>query len=307
MEDHRVRIRLKSPAGTPWQSDTIFGHLCWQVAYGVIGTDIDTFLQPFRDGNPPFVMSDGFPTGLMPRPMLQDSLETARTLDQYAADKRWRKATYISVVDFLAVCRGERTQGEPYDDPWVLATTPHASISRVTSTTGEGGAFFETESAYLSSPGEIDIYLRCKHGWADKVIELLRAVSKTGYGRDKSVGLGAFEVSSIEEFDAFAKFDGANGFVSISSMVPAASDPVDARYRLRVKKGKLGEEWVQPNPFKRPLLQMEPGAVFKVHGEIKEFYGRVVKNLAPGKPEVVQNCYALAVPCAVRENSDPEE
>jgi len=300
MEDYRIRIRLKSPAGTPWQSDTIFGHLCWQVVYGVIDRDIKSFLEPFVEGSPPFVLSDGFPAGLMPRPMLQDTLEPAGTLDEYAANKRWRKAAYISVEDFLAVCRGEKTQGEPYDDPWVLATTPHASISRVTSTTGEGGAFFETESAYLSSPGEVDIYLRCEAGWADKVIELLKAVSKTGYGRDKSVGLGAFEVAAIDKSDGFACFEGANGFVSISSMVPAASDPFDARYRLRVKKGRLGEEWVQPNPFKRPLLQMEPGAVFKVHGEIKEFYGRVVKNLAPGKPEVVQNCYALPVPCVVK-------
>ena len=299
MKDYRIRIRLRSPTGTPWQSDTIFGHLCWQVAYGAIDTDIETFLTPFIDGNPPFVLSDGFPAGWMPRPLLLGGTGTARTLDEYAANKRRRKSAYYSLDDFLRVCHGEEPQDEPYDDPWQPVITSHASLSRVTNTTTEGGGFFETESESLEAPAKIDIYMRCIDGWGNRVAELLKAVSRTGFGKDKSVGLGAFEVEGVERFDGFAGFDGANGFISISSMVPAADDPLDARYKLRVKKGKLGEEWVQPNPYKRPLLQMEPGAVFKVEGHVKSIYGRIVRGVSPARPEVVQNCYALPVPCRV--------
>jgi CRISPR-associated protein Csm4 len=297
MQDHKIRIKLTSPTGTPWQSDTIFGHLCWQVARGVLGIGVEEFLSPFMAGEPPFVLSDAFPAGLLPRPLLGEKTDVAGTPDEYAAKKLWRKAAFYSIDDFLLVCRGAEPRGQPYADPWLAATVPHASLSRVTGTTAEPGGFFESESAFMHDPAELDLYVRSVDGWSEKVMDLLSAVSRVGFGRDKSVGLGAFVVEGMESFNGFQVFNGADGFVSISSMVPSASDPAIARYRLRLKKGKLGEEWIQPNPFKRPLLEMEPGAVFRTGSTIKSFYGRLVRGLSPARPEVVQNCFALAVPC----------
>lgn len=300
MEDYRIRIRLKSPLGTPWQSDTIFGHLCWQVAYGVIDLDIKEFLDPFRRGQPPFVLSDGFPTGTLPRPQFGMVPGKAETGEQYAALKQRKKAAYFTVEDFIRVCHGKPPQGKPVDDPWHSVMTPHASLDRLTNTTGKrsGGDFYETESLYLEGYDGLDIYLRCESGWGAKVLDLFKAVAATGFGRDKSTGLGAFTVKDFEKYDGFTGFAGADGFVSLSSMVPAEADPADARYRLRAKYGKLGESSGQ-NPFKCPLLQMEPGAVFRADGKPKPYYGRLIEGIAPDKPEVVQNCYSVVVPCVV--------
>ncbi|RME25745.1 MAG: hypothetical protein D6800_07265, partial [Candidatus Zixiibacteriota bacterium] len=79
-----------------------------------------------------------------------------------------------------------------------------------------------------------------------------------------------------------------------STMVPAPDDPPEAWFRLRTKYGKLGEH-ASANPFKRPLLQMEPGAVFKTGEALREFYGSLVTDIAPGAPHAVQNCYGLPV------------
>ncbi|NLI15122.1 MAG: hypothetical protein GX409_02425 [candidate division Zixibacteria bacterium] len=103
---------------------------------------------------------------------------------------------------------------------------------------------------------------------------------------------------SVEPFAKFGEINNPNGFVSLSSMTPAADDPIDARIKIRTKYGKLGEG-IQTNPFKRPLIQIEPGAVFNTGSKPKEFYGRIVENIAPGNPEAVQNCYTLAVPCVI--------
>jgi len=302
MKDYQITIILNSSAGTQWQSDTIFGHLCWQVAYGALGISIDDFLLPFRQGKPPFILSDGFPDNKMPRPLLDLGFKQSESLDDYTAGKKQKKAPYYSLDDFISVCHGEKAVDKPCDDPWEPVLTEHASLNRITNTTGgkdDSRGLYETEAYCLTGNSKLNIYLRCEPDWHDKVVSLLKNVSEIGFGKDKSVGLGAFEVESIEEFERFGRFNNANGFVSLSSMTPAADDPTDARFRLRTKYGKLGEG-VFSNPFKKPLLQMEAGAAFKTNNSIKDYYGRIVEGIAPGDDRVVQNCYAYVVPCMIK-------
>jgi CRISPR-associated protein Csm4 len=68
-----------------------------------------------------------------------------------------------------------------------------------------------------------------------------------------------------------------------------------------VKYGKLGGEFTFcGNPFKKPLVMIKTGSVFKTEKLPKEFYGRMIKEIAPAKPkEVVQYGYAFAVPIIV--------
>ena len=74
-------------------------------------------------------------------------------------------------------------------------------------------------------------------------------------------------------------------------------------WSVNVKLGKLGEAAGTGNPFKRPLIQIKPGAVFRTGGRPTPFYGRVVKDIAPGMPDAVQICFTLAVPCKVLGSS----
>lgn len=308
MQDYRVLIRLLSPLGTPWQSDTVFGHLAWQVARGRGGIDLGEFLSPFREGRPSFVLSDGFPGDLLPRPLVPVPTSPTLSIEEYAATKLREKSLFVSLDDFRSLRTGERTEWEPVFDAWMRVKVAHAALDRITDTTGggaegEGGNFFETELLALSHGDTMSIYLRAEDDWAQWVAQSLEDMAPLGFGRDRSTGSGAYQVIGLETWTEFAALDGANGFISMSSYCPARSDPIAGRWRIRLKHGRLGENAGAGNPFKRPLLQFEPGAVFLTKEAPRLFYGRVVPEVAPGMPEAIQCCYTLAVPCVLDEQT----
>jgi CRISPR-associated protein Csm4 len=190
-------------------------------------------------------------------------------------------------------------------DDWVPYEMLHASIDRNTARTGgeeSEGSLFQTIS-YVP-PGEngrIDIYARTTPDGKELFVKLLKDLSAVGFGKDKSVGQGHFtfdpetDIANMNNLDNTAD---ANGFVSLSSYVPAEKDPVTGRWAVRTKRGKLGEELAQSaDPFKRALIQLEPGAAFKTNGAPRSFYGRIVRGIAPAFPPVIQNCQTVAIPC----------
>lgn len=108
---------------------------------------------------------------------------------------------------------------------------------------------------------------------------------------------GQFSVGKIEEFKGFEDLKDANGFMTLSSFYPSENDPVEGLYETFVKYSKLGEEFTFcRNPFKRPLVMIKTGSVFKTDGHPKEFYGRMIEEIAPAKPEVVHYGFAFVVP-----------
>lgn len=303
---YRLSIGLKSPLGTPWQADTVIGHLAWMVAFNEGVKGVEEFLAPFITGDPPFIVSDGFPSGLLPRPLGLKQTIGINDLASYARERSKRKAEFLKNHDFEKARRGGEMEGEPLPSPWEAFETLHAAISRKSNTTtDEAGNLFSTES-WVIKRGEqddeaspINVYFYCLKSWREKIERLFQQLSMVGFGRDKSVGSGQFNLLKMEEWKGFGSFDGANGFIALSSFVPAEDDPVNGKWALNIKYGKLGENVDYGNPFKRPFLQIKPGATFYTEGPPKAFYGRVLKDLAPGFPEAVQICYTLAVPCKI--------
>lgn len=317
MRDYRIRIRLRSPIGTPWQSDTLFGHLAWHVAHGRTNMTIEEFLQPFREGCPPFVLSDGFPDELLPRPFLPILSDRPSTTQDYALAKRREKAQFVTQEDFQNIRRGDVTNWRLVDDPWQHFELLHASINRFTGTTTgpeteedqvaeAAGHLFPTRLAVPRGEDRtilpLSIYLRAEDPWGKLIPDMLAEMAPLGYGRDRSTGTGAFELIDVQPFDGFASLPVANGFVSLSSYCPARHDPTRGRWKIRLKYGKLGENAGGGNPFKRPLIQFEPGAVFLTDCPPKPYYGRAVEGIAPGMPEAIQCCFTLAVPCLIPED-----
>jgi CRISPR/Cas system CSM-associated protein Csm4 (group 5 of RAMP superfamily) len=119
-----------------------------------------------------------------------------------------------------------------------------------------------------------------------------------GFGRRASVGFGAFQVEAWEPWPALATLaQGANAWTSLSTWVPAATDPTEGWYRLRQKHGRVGEDLAQRRGaavFKRALLQIEPGSTFKLRDPLREWYGRLVNGIYDADPAVVQGGFALA-------------
>lgn len=324
----RADIQLTSPTGTPWHADTLFGHLCWQIAFHEGEDAVGAFIDACRRGEPPFVVSDGFPAGLLPRPLVPPKrTAVADTLEDYAAAKKRRKAAWLTIDQFKRVQLGGELAEDPPAGGWEETQMLHASLDRNTNRTGgEGsaGRLFQTSAVLprpLDSNGKaaqpdqsgpnLHVYARVAREGLERFQSLLEQLSRAGFGRDKSTGYGQFTLLGIESAAELDDVPEADGVVLLSGSVPAADDPSDGCWNLRTKHGRLGEEFAlsgtlekeqdtvtRENAFaKKPLLQLEPGSVFRLNGSARcDWYGSVVERIAPARPHVVQGCQAIALP-----------
>lgn len=292
MKTYRIEIKLESPVLTPFQADTIFGHLCWMVKYGDGEEALGKFLEPFKSGEPPFLISDGFPWDLLPKP-----LSAELNITDPIQRKNIKKLEWVEIPDFDRIRRVETITefGTKEDKGPTQTTSTHNIINRLTNTTLSEGGVYSVPETIIS---EVSIYFKIADDqWKNKVINLLKELSKTGYGRKKSIGKGQFSVKKIEEF-GFDTIKNANGFVTLSNFCPAETDSTEGFYKTFVKYGKLGEEFTFcGNPFKKPLVMLKTGSVFKTEKQPKEFYGRMLQDgISPAKSEVVHYAYAFALP-----------
>ena len=134
-------IDLAVPSGfiTPWQADTLFGHLCWaaerhdgfkhfQGAGGLINL--------FRNGNPPFILSDGYPAGLLPAPITlknryQPASQDDLNPDRYGLLKKVKRKECLTLEQFQVFQRGGIPDLADDQKGFVAATTLHNQISRI--------------------------------------------------------------------------------------------------------------------------------------------------------------------------------
>lgn len=303
MQNYRVSLKLRSASGSAWYADTIFGHLCWQMVWRYGETRLHEWLARYQVGEPPLLLSDGFPGDLLPRPLLLPSVgELAGSKQEGVrlaqSRKKLKKIEWLTRDEFERVRAGEtfRLLGEGQKQVASPTVTFKNQISRLTGTTGEEGQLY----SFVGHPWEtVTIYLRIADGELDTTRQLFDDLRATGYGKRKSVGYGEIESYKWQEFDGFKQIEGVNAFVSLSHFVPAQNDPIDGRWKINVKYGKLGGEWATTKPFKRPLVMLEPGSWFRTDMQ-RDWYGRLVSGVSADRPEVVQYGLAFAVPMRVQ-------
>lgn len=310
MKTFRVTYHLGSATATPFQADTIFGHLCWALKYLEGEEALTDFLEWYRIGEPLLLVSNGFPGDLLPRPLVPRRHAAAGTtvaerIEAFGKRKETRKAELVPMQEFNRLLDGEEVAVRaPAAMPRTRSTLKN-QINRLTGTTGEAGRLYPFEETYwrgAEPDGPVDIpvsiYCRAQEGFETKAEQLFRFVAEQGYGKRKSVGYGQIRSMAFEPFDGFEGPADANGFVTLSNFVPAAGDPTDGYWKGMVKYGKLGEafEASEDNPFKRPLVMLAAGSVFRVR-QPREYYGRLVDGISH-LPEVVQ--YGLAFPVPLR-------
>ncbi|MGB9698112.1 MAG: type III-A CRISPR-associated RAMP protein Csm4 [Thermodesulfobacteriota bacterium] len=293
MKTFQIKLQNIVNILTPFQADTIFGHLCWVVAHDKGDKELKNFLEPFVRGGPPFIISDGFPGDFLPKPL---TVELFTDKQKREDRKKWKKIDLLEICDFESVRRGEICVPKDIPDGTVsIYSKVYNTINRLNNTTLAEGGVYSLKEMSISS---VSIYIKTEsEDCKNQVVNLFEKLSKAGYGRKKSIGKGHFLVSEVKNFEV-PKIENANGFVTLSNFCPAKNDPTDGLYKTFVKYGKLGEEYTFcGNPFKKPILMIKAGSVFKTNGEPKEFYGRMIsEGISPAKPEVVHYAYAFAVP-----------
>jgi len=317
MKTYKVELELLGPVSTPFHSGTLFGHLCWRLREKEGEKALKQFLEELAEA--PFLVSDAFPAGYLPRPLLppQRGRPASRgpltkiTVHELDKIKKVRKRSWIRAEDFLDIrdrlsesALLERITGDG-EGPGKLDEyrTAHNTINRLTGTTPPyGGLYFMDELWPREEPdAHWDVYVRCRQeaSWLDEIFGL---VGEYGYGKDASLGRGCFR-ATVSEADARLFEHRGNRLMSLShgSLTGNMHEP---RYRLATHYGKLGGERAVTGkqvdgetmlaPFKYPLSLLKPGATFAPGGEGP--FGELLRGVHNIYKDVVHNAWHLTIP-----------
>ncbi len=295
---YRYKLTPASPLITPLMSDTFFGHFCWAVSY----REGETFLSDLLDsyGNPtpaPVLFSSAFPSGTLPRPSLprpgMDKIrefvrghfgEEKKNLFQgMSTVRKWDDRRLVSTEQWMKV-KDAYSEERLYEELMAASSlTTEEQICKIEVTAAnvvnrvsgivpaERDALFHKEKNWYYEGVVIDLYVEINDESIRDLLQwfLLEFLPESGFGADKSAGMGAMAIVPDDAFDpAIFSTPDANARLSLSLASFLGIEQYDAFYRLKTKFGRLGGDFAvsgpdgDPKPFKKPVLMYEPGAVF---------------------------------------------
>lgn len=309
MKTYRLKLRPVGRFITPLKADTLFGGLCWSLRYSLGERALNSFLDAYRSGEPPLVLSNAMPGDLFPKPFVRltgpVSGSGSEMLDNLREAKRLKDIHYLDATEFRGVCRGERPFVKKKDPPFISISQVHNQIDRLEGRACTEGGLYAQEEWYLNTnvAEYLTVYIRVNSEYLGPVFDAFKALGRIGVGKRKSTGKGAFELLASEEF-SFGTPNGVNAFISLSDFVPAKDDPTEGYYSLQFKYGKLGEEYASRySPFKRPFAMLSAGSCFLTDECDRPYFGRMVEGVSPVAPQVLHYGLAFSVPALIRQTS----
>lgn len=275
MHTSLARLLPRAAFGTPPKGDSLFGQLCWAARHRFGEDRLTEWLDGYTAGAPFLVVSDALPAGHLPRPALPghwfDEVENA---DRKAVKKRrWLPLDQAGepLAAWLGHCVSdtELLESGAGDAPHRFVEThpqPHNSLSRATGTTGRGAfAPYQMEQHWYAPGAELDLWLI--HDPArigrDEIAMLLADIGAFGFGRDASIGLGKFEVVSVEAAELPTQ-PRADAWLTLAPCAPQslAWRPEYCFYQPFTRFGRHGDLAVLGGqPFKNPVLLAQTGAL----------------------------------------------
>jgi len=240
MSTFRATLKLHTAFGTPLAGDTLFGQLCWTAREHLGEAELNRLLEGYTSDSPWLVVSDGFPSGYLPKPSVPSPAcgRGARgegNAQQRKAEKakHWIPLIEIgkSLPEILAAAVSDEVAFGAGNKP-VEAPQPHNTLNRLTGTTGEGEFAPYTQSQiFFARDQRVDLYcVPDETRISLKTFQtLLEAIGSHGFGRDASIGLGKFTIEAIcaNEFAPTKTVRppvGANSFAQGNTAIAGATD-----------------------------------------------------------------------------------
>jgi len=330
---YQINIKPKSGIFTELQSDTLFGHFCWRLAEFKGNDTLNNFLKFYLEDKPIFTISDAFysieDSVYLPRPHLpivvkSNSAKKEDKIINFLKHKYEKGIKYLTVdelylildekKEFSEILKAKYKKDKNQNDKnnnekkklkekefYKYDLRVSVEISRKTLSSKEGQLFsfapkflgkdvFYTVFIKIIDEKNYELY-ECKN--------LFREVFEIGFGKKKSSGYGEFDMASYnyDIFNGFRNIEDSNAFITLSNYLPSKDDAIEeSYYDFHVKYGKLGEDYaLSKNPFKKPIIFISPGSVFKTNLK-KEFYGRcTVKGEVSNFENVIQNGIAFTL------------
>jgi len=289
MKLYKVKITPTSTFGTSLKGDTLFGQMCWAIRYTFGEKRLESLLSDYE--NSPFlVVSDGFLSGYLPKPTMPMTLLGEDSEKKKENRKKiWLTLDELQKGDFAKA----RTDKELNNNKKPKAIVKN-SLNYQTFRTDDSGAFapYAEEETDLSPQ---DIYFLIDES-RFKIEELKQAftmLSKMGYGKNSSIGKGNFTFGDFEKIEFE---NGSKTFMTLSPSVIEGQGIATCYYEPFARFGKHGADLANKNPFKKPILMADSGAVV-IFKEVytKPYIGKAIKGHSTHQNTVHQG-YSIVLP-----------
>lgn len=327
MKIYEFKINPLSGFGTPLVGDTLFGHLCWQLCYDPALGDstLDDLLSDYRL-NPFVILSSAYPRidsgGSVCYAFRRPDMPLSLLFDNPSGDpaemiekrKELKKRKWM-LLDELFLADGFNdamfvtdeylfklsTLNSKASKYLVSFSQPRNKINRFTGTTGEGDfAPFNVVQDIYALGSSLSVFAGIDNGRisAESILEGLKRIGATGYGRDASTGLGRFEVAGFREVN-FGSHANANACYTLSPSLPGNTVWHDIFFTPVIRYGRHGGGLAgSRNPFKAPVRMADSGAVYvsNVDLPVLPYIGSSVSGVSIADSRSVVQAYSLYIP-----------
>lgn len=272
MTPYLLTLTPRTAFGDAIYGDTLFGQVCWALAYRLGDDALSRLLDGYTQGKPFAVIGNAFPAGYLPRPHLPSSYFAK--LENATERKAVKKNVWIARADlahtdlaFNQLVSQSAKNGKDIHFQQETMQQPHNSINRMTGTTGEAGfAPYQSEQLWFGVDTQLDIVCLIDEAriTPEQMKTALNDIALSGYGRDASVGLGKFELLSFEPVTLPHQAN-ATHYLSLGHTAPQGLgfDAKASYYKPFVRFGRHGSMAVMGGkPFKAPVLLTQAGSVF---------------------------------------------
>lgn len=307
---YKLTIAPCGAMGTPFHSDTLFGHACWTIRLNENEERFKEFIQNAVSQKPELVFSDGFPENWFPRPLLPLEINRSLSIEEHIKSKKLAKASWVNFMEAskngwnpsnLLYANSLESTGTDYSDSSSYSNQPVFEtmlknvIDRKTGTSLTKNGLYNTGAYWYAGIWQkVDIFVITE--WSkEKLTSFIQTMFSIGYGRDQSSGMGAVKLVNKPEPFQFPELQ-TEWYLSLSHSLPCASiDLQQSFYQIETKYGKVWNALEnQKSPFKKVLLQTIPGSVFKMKNRAVTA-GRVLCNIHDNA-EVIENCMTILYP-----------
>jgi len=296
MKLYKITISPTSNFATSLKGDTLFGQMCWAIRYTFGNERLESLLSSYED-SPFLVVSDGFPNGFLPKPTMPSHL-----LGENSDEKKTnRKKVWLTLEEIFNGRYDKARTNEEIKNCEKKTSIVKNSLNYLTFHTSDDGTFapYAIQEIALS---DRDVYFLINTALfsKDELINTMRFVSQMGYGKESSTGKGFFEVGD------FAEINIAQTSKSFMTLSPCSFENIgfkECYYEPFTRFGKHGAGLSNKNPFKKPLLMANSGAVVMFDETCnKPYIGKAIKGHSAHKDTVHQG-YSIIMPISLKGES----
>jgi CRISPR-associated protein Csm4 len=332
VERYFITIDPLSYFGTPLKGDTLFGQVCWQVAYaseiveGGLDRAISLYTEKpfaiFSSAFPVFQSKDGSYNWLMPRPSIPEKnlfeTDASSRLQTYETrkEKKERKWLLLKEGDDIhlpgtpllsdkeAIEMADPSLFKSLKNFKIIKSNvqPHNTINRISNTTGIGMfAPYVVDQIHFFPGLKLGFIVLISNDLTDieRIAMALRKIGSAGFGRDATIGAGRFKVENIREIP-ISSDSSINALYTTAPSVPDCSPWEKVYFTPFTRFGRHGDSAaVSGNPFKAPVIMADEGTM--LIGSISDpskipYVGKAVTGISFEIPSTVAQGYAPVIP-----------